>query len=133
MLYEGLPVILGTLVTLLGYLNVVKRMRDIPKDFFEKMDISLYQVLWYPIILFITFVPIVIENIIRIYEPDRPTWKKALTLTFTHAIGFLNAVVYIIQRKLYYNMKLMPLRILKTNTRDSLLGNDRRDSELYIQ
>ncbi len=132
MLYEGLPVILGTFVTLIGYLNVVKRMKGLPKHFLEKMDISLYQVLWYPIILFITFVPIVIENIIRIYEPDRPIWKKALTLTFTHAIGFLNAVVYIVQRKLYYKTKLMPLMISKTNTSDSLLGNDIRESELYI-
>jgi len=99
--FQGLPVLIGLIIALLSYALAIKKMKEISRGFLEAYNINVYQVLWYPGILFVTFVPTVVDTVMRVYVEERPVWINALHLLLTHSIGFNNAVVYGIQTKFY--------------------------------
>ena len=99
--YRGLPIILGIAVTLFGYLSAIKTLKEISEELGQEMNMSVYQLLWYPFALMITFLPSVIDPIVTIYTSERPVWVRAVRMGIPHLIGFTNAVVYIRMRGLY--------------------------------
>jgi len=101
MTFQGLPVVVGLVITLVAYALAIKKLKEIPIEFLEAYNINVYRVLWYPFILFLTFVPTVADTALRVYYPERPVWLNALHLLLTHSIGFNNALLYGIQTKLY--------------------------------
>jgi len=100
-IYEGIPICIGLMITLVGYIKAIKRIRELPRHIIAQMDIAVYKLLWFPLILFVSFVPSMINNMIAIFVSDIPPWVRALHLGLTHSIGFTNAIVYGYQRKLY--------------------------------
>jgi len=99
--YRGFPIIIGITVTLVGYLKAIRTIKEISEELGQEMDMSIYQLLWYPFVLMITFLPSVIDPIVTIYTSERPVWVRAVRMGIPHLIGFTNAVVYIIMRGLY--------------------------------
>ena len=102
-IYEAIPICLGLIITLVGYIKAIKRIRELPQHIIDQMDIGVYKLLWFPLILFISFVPSMMNNMIGIFVSNIPPWVSGLHLGLTHSIGFTNAVVYGYQRKLYKN------------------------------
>lgn len=101
MIFQGLPVIIGLFVTLVAYIRLFKRFKRISQALLGDSRIVMYRVLWYPAVLFLTFVPNVAVVIAAIYIPNLPLWANALHLVLPHSIGFTNALLYGIQTKLY--------------------------------
>ena len=103
-LYEGLAVVIGTVLTLRAYLHVIKEIKSLPKDWISQLQIKVYSLLWYPAVLFGSFLPCMIASFYRITRPDSeavPSWVIGMHIVLPHSIGFTNAIVYGIQRKLY--------------------------------
>jgi len=100
--FQGLPVIIGLIIAVVAYVLAIKRMKEISRGLFETENINLYRVLWYPAVLFITFVPHVAVTMIGVsYEIIPPVWLNAFHLYLPHSIGFNNALLYGIQARLY--------------------------------
>jgi len=101
---HGLPIGLGCLVTFFGYLLAIRNIRRISKDLISHMDISVYKLLWYPGLLFVTFTPGLVNNFVTIITGGAaPLGVQILYLILTHSIGLTNAMVYGFQRKLYHS------------------------------
>ena len=100
----GAPIFLGFLITFFGYVLAIRNIRGLAKDYVDQMDISVYKLLWYPALLFITFMPGFIDNVFVISTGGKtPFAFQAVHLIVTHSIGFTNALVYGFQRRLYYS------------------------------
>jgi len=104
MFYKGFFIILGLIITICSYILVIKKTKELPAGVLTAVKFNYYYVLWYPAVFFLTFAPNLLDNILRIYYPGRPVWLQAAHLVLTHSVGFSNALVYGVQRK-----------ILKTN------------------
>ncbi len=102
-IYEAFPILSAVAITLGSYFATIKKIKELPEEVLETMDVSIYKLFWYPAVLLITFVPSFADNFGAIYfETTLPVGFKLLHLLMTHAIGFTNAVVYGIQRKLHH-------------------------------
>jgi len=109
MIYEGIPILAGVLITLIGYILTIRKIKKLPPEILEELDISIYKLFWYPALLFVTFVPSILDNYAAIYTGSAVSLSvKALHLSITHLIGFTNAILYGIQRKLYHTKHKEP-------------------------
>lgn len=97
--FQGLPILIGLITTLIAYILAKKQIRNLSKGALENCYLRMLKVFWYPAILFILFVPTVIDCILRIYEEERPVWINALYLVLPHSIGFIHAILYGVQTK----------------------------------
>lgn len=100
MVFQGLPVIVGLIISLIAYILAIKKLQEITQGLLDESKVTIYRVLWYPGVLFLTFVPNVSMIIYVIYS-DPPVWMTAFHLILPHSIGFSNALLYGIQTKLY--------------------------------
>jgi len=101
--YGGVPVFLGIVISIFGYGFAIKRVRQLPEEMLELLEINVYKLLWYPAILFFTFAPSVANALIQNYLGTQTgPLVEGTYLTLTHSIGFINALVYGLQRKFYY-------------------------------
>jgi len=101
MLHEGVPLLVGFLITLSAYRYAIKQMRELPIHILCEMSVSLRGLLWYPALLLIIFIPSLVDKVWALFNPFRPVWIQTVYLCLTHSIGFINALVYGMQRKLY--------------------------------
>jgi len=129
MIYQGIPTILGVFITIISYNLVIKQIKEVPKEILEVMNVDVYRLYWYPAVFIITFVPSLIDKIVRIYIEDRPVIFEAAHLLLTHSIGFNNALVYGIQRKLHtmHNNVYIHSKVtsfVDMNNRESILSYD---------
>lgn len=100
MIYEGFPLIFGLLISFIGYLCAILKVRQMTAMMRSSLGFNVYKLLWYPAILFIVFFPSLIDNFAAINGNYRnPIFVKAIHLFLTHSIGVWNAVVYGLQRK----------------------------------
>jgi len=105
-LYEGIAITLGSILTFRAYIHVIREIKSLPKELISSLNIKAYSLLWYPAVLFGSFLPCMIASFYRVIRPDDeevPSWVIGLHIVMPHSIGFTNALVYVIQRKLYAN------------------------------
>ena len=108
---EGAPVFLGLTVTFFGYLLAIKKVRELTSASLYQVDVNVYKLLWYPLIVFITFVPGLIDNLVSTSQNVKLSFGfEAAHLTLTHSIGFTNALVYGLQRNWKDDLDEMPER-----------------------
>ncbi len=100
MFYKGFFIFLGLIITIFSYILVIKKTKELPADVLSAVKFNYYYVLWYPAVFFLTFAPNLLDNILRIYSPGRSIWLQAAHLVLTHSVGFSNALVYGLQRKI---------------------------------
>ena len=99
LLLEGFPAMLGITITFIGYVLAIKETRNLRKSFLIEIDVNVYKLLWYPLVMFLTFVPGVIDNLVKISLNSQVSYAFETThLILTHSIGFSNALVYGLQR-----------------------------------
>jgi len=109
MLYRGVPIMVGLVVTVIGYLGALRKIRNwqkssgIERRLINQLDLSSSKLLWYPAASILIFLPSAIDPIVDIFSDERPLWVRALRMAIPHSIGFTNALVYIVLRKLYLN------------------------------
>jgi len=106
MFYEGFPMIIGTILTLKSYLHVIREIKALPECLISQLNVKVYSLLWYPIVLFASFLPCLLDSLYRFSRPADemvPFWIIGLHILLPHSIGFTNALVYGVQRKLYSN------------------------------
>lgn len=99
LIYRALPIIIGLVVSVVGYLKIVAKMRELPQTYTS--EIGIYKLLWYPIGLIIIFSPTLLDPVISALISDKPVWYRAIRIFIPHSIGWINAVMYISLRKLY--------------------------------
>jgi len=100
--YGAFPVSAGLAVSVYSYARAILTIKRLPKELVGKMDISIYKLLWYPLVLFLIFTPSVVHGFVMIYFKNQQTIGMFATyLVLTHSIGFINAILYGMQRKLY--------------------------------
>jgi len=114
MMHEGLPLLIGFLITLSAYRYAIKQMSELPIQILSEMSVPVQGLLWYPALLLIIFIPSLVDKIWALFNPFRPVWVQALYLCLTHSIGLINALVYGVQRKLY----------VSRDSHQSLLSNE---------
>jgi len=100
MAFQGFPLIIGLIISSIAYTIAIKKLQEISQGLLDESKITIYRVLWYPGVLFLTFVPNVAMLIYAIYAQP-PVWMRALHLYLPHSIGFSNALLYGIQTRLY--------------------------------
>ena len=102
--YVGIPVFTALTISITGYLLVIRRVSRLPQSFIEGTGVSIYKLFWYPAVIFITYMPNIVMDIMKkIFVGVGDIFAlKIITLVITHSFGFTNALVYGIQRKLYY-------------------------------
>jgi len=105
MVIRGFPILLGLIISFEAYRRTIQEANKLPAYLMEQMESSIYNLLWYPCSLMITFAPSILDQLIAIFVPDRPVWVTALRVGITHSLGFINAILYIILRGLYHNKK----------------------------
>ena len=102
MALQGLPVILGLVSTLVGYALAAKRIKKVSEILLFENKVKTKNLMWYPIALFVMFIPSLIIGFIEInYEESISTWVKAIQLILLESMGVVNALVYGLQRKVY--------------------------------
>jgi len=103
-LFEYFIVILALTASIFGYLKAIKNFNSLPQYLIDHINVKVYKLLWYPVVLFIIFLPSMLDNLwVNISGAPAAVSVKAFHLGVTHAIGFINALVYGIQRKSYRN------------------------------
>ena len=103
MIYEGLPVIIGFTATFIQYLLAIKEVKQLPKPILESMGFNIYRLLLYPCVLILSFVPCIIDDVTNLVGDitDKRLDIRVMRLLISNSIGFINAILYGIQRKLY--------------------------------
>jgi len=99
MIYRGLPILIGLIISVVGYIRIVAKMRELPPTYTN--EIGIYKFLWYPIGLIVLFTPTLLDPVITMFMNDRPVWYLAVRMFIPHSIGFVNALMYVLLRKLY--------------------------------
>lgn len=104
LVYEVMLVFSGLSITMYGYFKTVRYVRKLSYEAMAHMDVNMSKLFWYPFVIFFTFMPSVINNLVHIYYKESFLIVEIIHLSLTHSIGFTNAVVYGLQRRLYvYN------------------------------
>jgi len=101
MIYRGLPIILALLTISRGYIYTIGEVNKLPESLVRQLNFKPYKLLVYPIVLILTFVPSLIDQIWNIFDENRSIWVVILRVAVTHSIGFINALMYILLRELY--------------------------------
>jgi len=102
--FEYCIVIVALTVSIFGYLKAIKNFNSLPQYLIDHINVKVYKLLWYPTVLFIIFLPSMLDNFwVNVSGTPAAVPVKAFHLGVTHAIGFINALVYGIQRKSYRN------------------------------
>ena len=100
-LYQVVPIFLAFLITLFCYILTIRKINAIPAEFREGKS-QAYHLLWYPAVLFIAFLPIIIYEFMTLCLGITQYFiLQAFMMVCTHAIGLLNLIIYGIQRGLY--------------------------------
>ncbi len=106
MAIDGGPIIIGFLITLFGYILAIRNVKNASKDLMDHLEVNINKLLWYPALMFFTFMPGLIDNIVMLYlDAETPLFFLIIHLIMTHSIGFTNALVYGLQRGLYQSKK----------------------------
>ena len=63
MIHQGIPIIFGIFATLIGYSLTLRTTKQIPKGVLAYLEFNPYQLLWYPVVFFISFTPSLIHTI----------------------------------------------------------------------
>ncbi len=98
---RGIPILVGVLIVIISYRKSISSLADVPTYYFHNQNFSIYQLLWYPALFFITYVPYVIFDIWGLFSDEKRTVMIIILLILSHPVGFYNALLFIIQRKLY--------------------------------
>jgi len=107
--YRGALILFGLIVTPIIYIKIFNSLRNMGSEYLERFNLQLYQLLWYPVLFFVTYLPYVIFDIVRIfYTTDHKSnhesaqdWVLWLVIILSHPIGLYNSLVFVFQRKLY--------------------------------
>ena len=100
---EGLPLLAGVSISLVGYILAIRMINEINNTYVCKVNIKVYRLLWYPAVLFATFVPCSVDSLTKILtQADTGIVLKALHLLLAHSVGLTNALLYGLQRKMYH-------------------------------
>ena len=103
-IYRGVPIFLALVISIVGYIKIMRKLKEIPRTSMEESEFQVSRLLWYPVGLIVIFVPTLIEPIVKLFIEELPTWFMAIRLGVPHSIGFINAIMYIILRKLYFKV-----------------------------
>jgi hypothetical protein len=99
MIFEGIPLTVGLIITLFGYCKAISNTKQVLGSFLETVGVDVYKLLWYPAVLFIVFIPSLIDNAYQVFTKNPILGVEIAHILLTHSIGFLNAIVYGIQGK----------------------------------
>ena len=125
--YEGIPTLLAVIISLVGYISAIRRFKSLPSDIIELLDVNVYKLLWYPVVLILAFVPSMVDNFIQTVDGvDRAFFAKIIHIGCTHSIGFLNALIYGIQ------MRGVHIRNRSATHDVSLMSEDSEEKSVQI-
>jgi len=99
--YRGIPVLLGLMIVIISYFKALKQVSQLPSLLIKRMNYQPHKLLVYPIVLLLIFMPSLVDQILQIYDENRPLWITIMRVGITHSIGFINALVYVLLRDLY--------------------------------
>ena len=95
--------LIGTIITLICYILTIIRIRRRQQMLADPQDLRTERLLLYPIILFASFLPVIVDDFLRLcINFDNTIVFQASKMLFTHSIGFTNALIYGYQRKVYF-------------------------------
>ena len=100
-IFEGLFFGGGFLATLFSYVMTIRKVQRIGILFAENEDLNTNRLLIYPASLFITVLPYFINSFEKLFEGGITTFSVGCITILTHSIGFLNALIYGCQRRVY--------------------------------
>ena len=102
-IYQGIPLIFGSIISTVGYYKALKKIQQLQEEILGWSSVDIYKLLWYPVVLFIIFVPCFVDNIIQAYVSNTNLLipLEAVHIVLTHSIGFVDALVYGVQRRAY--------------------------------
>ena len=101
MMASSLPMILCVVMTSIIYFRAVVNVKKLPEPHFQKINSGIHKLLWYPAVLFLVFLPSLVDHFVLVIDPtDAPSLIFLVPhVAITHSIGFINALIYGIQKK----------------------------------
>jgi len=98
---HSFPIIMALFIVIKGYLKALKSANEIPKAIMDQLGFKKHDLLLYPIILLMAFLPDLVSDITSIFSHPPPFWMLVIEISISHSIGIINAILYIKLRKLY--------------------------------
>ena len=97
-LYDGLFFLVCLLITLVLYYKSIKIIRNLDPEEQSKVEVNELKLLYYPAVMIISFVPNVVNDYYQIFASS-PRWLLIVHIVLNHSTGWMNALVYGIQRR----------------------------------
>ena len=101
LLIDALFPIAGTMITLLCYKITIIRIKRIQMSLSWQRDLNVGKLLVYPATIFIIFLPSMVYYFLKFCLGIETVFWDAATLLITHSLGFINALTYGYQSKVY--------------------------------
>ena len=66
---SGLQIILCIVITAITYFHAVFSVKKLPKAHFQKINSGIHKLLWYPALLFVLFMPSLVDQFALMIDP----------------------------------------------------------------
>ena len=88
-------------VTAIAYFRAVFNVKKLAEVHFKKINSGIHKLLWYPTVLFAVFIPSLLDRLVAIINPMHTPPLAFLIphAAVTHSIGFINVIVYGLQKR----------------------------------
>ena len=123
LLIDALFPLAGTIITLLCYKTTINRIKRIQTFLSWQKDLNIGKLLFYPLTIFIIFLPSLISYFLKMFFHIEIVFWSAATFLITHSLGFINALTYGCQSKVY-KQKSRPTLDVSLEFRQKQLDSD---------
>ncbi len=97
--YDGIFFLICFFVTLFSYCKSIKIIRNLHSEEQIRTEINELKLLLYPAVMIISFVPYIFNDYYQIFASSSPLWLLYIHIILNHSTGWMNALVYGIQRR----------------------------------
>jgi len=95
LIFQGIPFLIGFLLTLIFYCKTVESIRNMLGSMFISTRVkAYYKVFWYPVVMLLVFVPNIAFTLVNTVLTERILWIEVIHILLTNSLGFLNTLVY---------------------------------------
>ena len=101
MIEHGFFVILCIIITVITYFRAVVNVKRFAEMHFQRINSGIHKLLWYPAVLFLVFLPSLVDHFVLVIDPTHVPSLIFLIphVAITHSIGFINAIIYGLQKR----------------------------------
>jgi len=134
LLISGFPICVSLILIIQGYILTIKKTKALPESLLDRLGFNPSSLLIYPVVINVTLLPSVIDNIGAAFSFPPSVWMIVLEIGISHSIGLINAVMYVKLRGLYYSHKESNYKAMSDagRSRGSKTSSSVKNRETYV-